>query len=242
MGISWPIFLRSRRSSRYGRGPGWLGKTAVPRVLVFTTAGRTHLEARHRGQRPVVRQVANDREPRAAVCAVGEGVAESPVGGIEHLAPAVGAGGEIRRDRNLALDGAGAGHDREVARRRRGRDGGRAQSLDRRCGRRGGLEPTQEASDRIRRPVGFDDGIHARIRGIEWSIAGLPVGSLSSSTRPTTRTYISPVRSWNSRNVGPSAFWLRGPSPWSGTSGLYVITHEAVVATEWSPRPRVGVG
>ena len=58
-------------------------EAAVARVVVLGPARGAHGEAGHRRQRPVVRDAAHDREPRAAVGAVDERVAVAAVGGVE---------------------------------------------------------------------------------------------------------------------------------------------------------------
>ena len=99
-------------------------EAAVARVLVLPPAGRTQREAPHRRPLAVVGQVLDDGEPRAAVGAVGERVVVAPVGRVEQLAPAVVAGGDVRRDE---LVGAGVGvalEDDERVAGRRAVDGG----------------------------------------------------------------------------------------------------------------------
>jgi hypothetical protein len=64
-------------------------------VLVFGGASVAHGERRHRRQRPVVGQVANNRVPGSAVGAVDQGVAVPPVTRIEELTKAVGADGRV---------------------------------------------------------------------------------------------------------------------------------------------------
>ncbi len=88
-------------------------ETPVSRVVVLRLAGRAHLETRHRGLRPVVRNAPRDREPRPAVGAVQERIAIAPVGGIEQLAQTVGAGGRIRRNPRAHLPAHLAGHNPE---------------------------------------------------------------------------------------------------------------------------------
>ena len=71
---------------------------AIQRVVVFALAGLAHHEALHRRAGPVVRQRLDDGEARAAVRAVGEGILEAAIRGIEDLAQAIVAGGDIRKD------------------------------------------------------------------------------------------------------------------------------------------------
>ena len=70
----------------------------VGRVLVFGPALGTHREAGHRGPRPVVGQLPDDRPPRPAVGAVGERVAEPALAGRADLFPALGTGSQVGRD------------------------------------------------------------------------------------------------------------------------------------------------
>ena len=83
---------------------------AVGRVVVLGPARRAHGEAGHRGQRPVVRHVPDDAEPRPAVGAVDERVAEPPVRRVGQLAQAVRAGRGVRRDQRAAAARRVAGH------------------------------------------------------------------------------------------------------------------------------------
>jgi len=101
-------------------------EAAVPRVGIVGGTGRAHRETRHGGPPPVVRQAAGDRVARAALGAVGEGVAEKPAGGIEQLGQAVRAGRGIWHNAGRSTT-AGAGADRETG------IAGRGQSLDRQC-------------------------------------------------------------------------------------------------------------
>ncbi len=73
-------------------------EAAVERVLVFGGTVRAERETRHGGVGPVVGDVTDDGETRAAVGAVDERVAIAPIGRVEQLAQAVGADAHIRRD------------------------------------------------------------------------------------------------------------------------------------------------
>ena len=86
----------------------------VGRVLVLGAAGRAHGEARHGRVRPVVRDVAHDRESRAAVGAVRERVAEAAIGRVEQLGQAVGAGRAVGGHRRARLAPGRALPDREA--------------------------------------------------------------------------------------------------------------------------------
>ncbi len=70
----------------------------VERIGVFGGAGGAHGEAVHGGHGAVIGQVADDGEARSAVGAVDEGVVVAPVCGVEELADAVRAGGDVGRD------------------------------------------------------------------------------------------------------------------------------------------------
>ena len=86
-------------------------EAAVRRVLVLGGAVLAHGEAAHRGVGPVVGQAHGDREARAAVGAVDEGIAAPPVGRVEQLGQAVVTDGEVGRDER-------AGRRRRVGSRR----------------------------------------------------------------------------------------------------------------------------
>ncbi len=75
----------------------------VARVLVLGPARVAHGKAGHRGERPVVRDAAHDREARPAVRAVDERIAVAAIRGIEQLAQAVVAGRAVGRDRRVRL-------------------------------------------------------------------------------------------------------------------------------------------
>jgi hypothetical protein len=81
-------------------------EATVGGVVVLDLASLAHREARHRRERTVVGQRADDREARPAVRAGDERVPEAPVAGVEQLPPAVLAdrdvGGDERGDRTPA--------------------------------------------------------------------------------------------------------------------------------------------
>ena len=77
-------------------------EAAVGGILVFGAAGGAHRETPHRGAGAVVGQVLDDAVARAAVRAVDERIAVAAVGGIEQLAQAVVAGGEVGQHRGAA--------------------------------------------------------------------------------------------------------------------------------------------
>eukprot|EP00825_Cyclidium_porcatum_P012782 TRINITY_DN16687_c0_g1_i1.p2 TRINITY_DN16687_c0_g1~~TRINITY_DN16687_c0_g1_i1.p2 ORF type:complete len:426 (+),score=47.11 TRINITY_DN16687_c0_g1_i1:3-1280(+) len=73
-------------------------ETPVQGVLVLRAAGLAHHEAPHGGVRTVVGERLDDREARAAVGAVREGVAVASIRGVEDLRQTVRAGGDVRED------------------------------------------------------------------------------------------------------------------------------------------------
>src|SRR5690242_7814847 len=77
-------------------------KAPIAGVVIFARAQRAHRKPGHRREPAVVRSVANSRETRSAIGAVGEGVAIAAVGWIEDLAQAVGAGRGVGRDQGFA--------------------------------------------------------------------------------------------------------------------------------------------
>jgi len=87
----------------------------VARVGVLPGAGGTQRVRRHGGGGPVVGHVGDDREPRPAVGAVDERVAEAAVGRVDQLAQAVDAGRGVRRDQRPAPAARGARRDDEAA-------------------------------------------------------------------------------------------------------------------------------
>ena len=101
--------------------PGAAGRAAdrlrveapVCRVVVLCRAPRAHGEAGHRRQCPVVGHVADDREPRPAVRAVDERVAEPAVGRIGEFSQAVIACRGVSRHQGVALPGGVARRDGE---------------------------------------------------------------------------------------------------------------------------------
>ncbi len=73
-------------------------KAPVCGVLILPSAGIAHLEAAHGRQRPVVRDVFDNREAGATVRAVGERIAIAAIGRIEDIGDAFGAGRRIGSD------------------------------------------------------------------------------------------------------------------------------------------------
>jgi hypothetical protein len=124
-------------------------KTAVVRILVLAAARVAHREAGHRRRGAVVGDIRCDREPGAAVRAVGERIPISAIGRIEDLAQAVVADRQIGRNRNTALRRLLAADDDEVI-LRFGTDRTARVVDNPRRGRRGGVERALEALERRR--------------------------------------------------------------------------------------------
>ena len=128
-----------RRSAARGSG----GR-AGPRTRPGSAA---HIaNAGHRGQRTVVRDAADDGEPRAAVGAVDERVAVAAVGRVEQLAQAVRAGRGVRRDAASGRPPRGDSRDGEARLPRRRRPARRARARSRASGGASARQPRQEAS------------------------------------------------------------------------------------------------
>ena len=79
-------------------GVGLRVKATVEWIGILCGAGGAHGETVHRGSRSVIRQRSDDGKARPAVGAVDKGVVVASVGGIEQLAQAIVAGGDIGRD------------------------------------------------------------------------------------------------------------------------------------------------
>ena len=79
-------------------GIGLRVEAAVGGIGIFGGAGGTHGERAHRRVCAIVGKRIDDGEARPAVGAVDEGIVVAAVAGVEELAQAVGAGGDIRRD------------------------------------------------------------------------------------------------------------------------------------------------
>ncbi len=159
-----PTFRVPERQVRAaGRaGIGLRVEPAVARVLVFAPARLAHLEPGHRRVRPVVRQRLDDREPRAAVRAVGEGIAVASVGWIEDLGQALWTGGDVGQDqRRLRAAGAFANLEAGEADRVEIR---RLQPVDDRARRTVAGDAQQELLERGAPAFDLDD--HTR-RGVD---------------------------------------------------------------------------
>ena len=96
-----------RAAGRFGMKP------PVPWIPVLLRAGRAHGEPGHRGPGPVVRDVPDDGEPRPAVRAVDERIAEPPVTRVGQLTQAVRARRGVGRHQGLPGPARRAGHDGE---------------------------------------------------------------------------------------------------------------------------------
>ena len=100
-----PAVVDSRSA---GRGNGGRSGRGTRR------AGIAHVECRHRGVRPVVGEVADDREPWPAVRAGDEGVAVTPVVRVVHLGDAVVADRRVGRDQRAGAGRAATVDDPET--------------------------------------------------------------------------------------------------------------------------------
>jgi hypothetical protein len=138
---SRPVPARPRPAGGAGHGLGV--EAAVAGVLVFRAAGGAHLERRHGGLRPVIGQPVEDRQPRAAMGAIGEGVAMAPVGRVADFAQAIGAGGGIGRDAGARAHAFGGGDEEARGRSAKHMRGG-LDRVDPRQGRGLGGEVVEE--------------------------------------------------------------------------------------------------
>ena len=149
---------RSALGARVGLGV----EAPIRRGRVFAAACGAHREPAHGGVRPVVGNVQHDAVPRAAQRAVGEGIAKAAVRRIQHLAQAIGTGGEIGEDGGRGRFGIVARLDRKLARTHR---------LDARCRicqhhrrrRPLALQPLHEACHRSGRAFHFHGQPRVRI-------------------------------------------------------------------------------
>ena len=143
-----------------GTSIGLCVEAAIGGILVLFAALRTEHEIFHRGVRPIVRYIDHNGVARAAVGAVGEGILEAPVSGIEQLVAAILAGGQVRKhvDR-FPLVGV-AGVNLKAGGALDGNPGGLA-NRDNRSFRALAFEPAFEQSQLIRQPFYF----HHQSRG-----------------------------------------------------------------------------
>jgi hypothetical protein len=138
-----------------GTGVGLSMEAAVGHVLVLGGAPSAHRKRDHGRAGPVVGHVPGDREAGPAVRTVGERVAVAAIVGIEDLAQAVRARGEVGRNRDAPLRSLDAGLDeKELGRLDRNRlrpdvphDG---------CGGDALSEAVQERVEHRSRPECFD--------------------------------------------------------------------------------------
>ena len=80
----------------------WLRMEAtISRILILGATGRAHRKRAHRGARAVIRNAFDDRQPWAAMRAIGERIAIAPRERIEDFYYAFGAGGSIGDDTGL---------------------------------------------------------------------------------------------------------------------------------------------
>jgi hypothetical protein len=117
------------------------------------TAG-AHGKTRHGGQRPVVRSLFDDGEPRPAVGAVYERIEKTPVVLIKHLGQTVGAQGYVRRDPGdaVAVLALPDGKVPAFCRLCRGSD----QFIDQGLGRQFAFYVGQELIEAVRPALGMD--------------------------------------------------------------------------------------
>ena len=148
---SWSARPRAARRAGVRLGV----EAAVGGILVFVSTGLAHREAAHRGRGAVVRDVEDDRVPRAAVRAVDERIPEPPVGGVQELAEAVGADGHVGRDQGHAL--AAAGRENAKAPGPLGRNGYGLDGRDLRERRRMVPQVAEEIVDLLGRTFHLDE-------------------------------------------------------------------------------------
>lgn len=79
-------------------GIGLRVKAPIEWVGILCSAGGAHGKAIHRGCRSVIGQRADDGKARSAIGAVDKGIVKTSVGGVEQLAQAVIARGDVGRD------------------------------------------------------------------------------------------------------------------------------------------------
>jgi hypothetical protein len=137
-------------------------KAAVGGILVLAPTRGAEREPGHRRVRPVVRDGAHDREPRAALGAVDERVAVTAVGRVEELAQALVAGRDVGGDQGAAAGG-GARLDRELG---LAAGGARFRSDRLDAGERRGVaaQRGREGVERGRLPFRLDDDARAVVQ------------------------------------------------------------------------------
>ena len=111
----------ARAAHRAGVGLGM--EAPVRGIFVLAPASGAQREGTHGRALAVVGQVLDDREARATVRAVGEGIVVAAIGRIEQLGAAVSAGRDVRRDQLIGagLDSAVRDHEDLVVFALRGR-------------------------------------------------------------------------------------------------------------------------
>ena len=100
----------------YPRSTDWasvrLGvKPPIHRILILPGTIRAHRKWPHRGARPVIRHIGDDRVPRATVRAIGKRIPIMAINRIENLPPAISTGGHIGRNQHLPFTIPATGHD-----------------------------------------------------------------------------------------------------------------------------------
>ena len=76
---------------------------SVFNVVILAVAVRAHGKSFHGGLRPVIGHILDDGQPRAAVCAVDEGIAVTPVLRVQQFPQAVRADGDVRGNKRVAF-------------------------------------------------------------------------------------------------------------------------------------------
>ena len=99
-GVERPsVHARQAQGRAAARAGDRLGvEAAVGRIGILRRARRAHGERAHRRVGAVVGRSVDDRQARPAMRAIGERVAEAPLGRRPHLGEALGAGGCVRHD------------------------------------------------------------------------------------------------------------------------------------------------
>ena len=216
MGAGAPVGRQESRGPQVGAGHGLGVEPPVGRVAVLGVAGVAQGEGAHRRLRPVVRELLDDRGARPAVGAVGERVAVPPVRGVEQLAQAVVAGGDVGREQAIGRRGGDALVDGE-------RDGQV----------RGQLRPSSGAT--VTRSTRARGGASVRRRRAKASSAATGPAA-STSTRPAAlRTRPASPSSVARRHTNG-----RKPTPWTTPSTRIVRATEGSMVA--GTRPPGGTG
>ena len=192
-------------------------KAPVRGVAVLARAVLAHREPAHARVRPVVRQVADDAEARAAVRAVGERIMEPPARGAR-LGEALGAGGEVGQQHGGARTGAVVVADLE-AREAGGLEPGVLDRVDVRDAGRVRSEPREEALEPLARPLDLDENA-ARVVGHparEFQFSREPVDERAEPDALHGAAHLGA----QSRGVGPGGRYAGG----SGLTKTGRVTH-----------------